>query len=91
MLDEHEVATLERLVRRMTDKQRGGLEMWLNASNCIDGKYLGDGPLWAHVKEAQEYVHWYEVADGEPWGTPEEETALPAAALNANQIEAIRW
>ena len=72
MLNENETAMLESLIRRMTWKQRGGLEMWLNAGNGIDGKYLGDGPLWAHAKEAQEYVHWYEVAPGEPWGTPDE-------------------
>ena len=72
MLDEHEVATLESLIRQMTDKQRMELEVWLTSSNGVDGKYLSDGPLWADVKAAQEYVHWYEVADGEPWGTPEE-------------------
>jgi hypothetical protein len=57
MLDEHEVATIERLIRRMTWKQRAGLEAWLSAP--------GEGSLWQAVKEAQEYVHWFEVKPGD--------------------------
>jgi hypothetical protein len=62
MLTEGEVATLQSLVRRMSDKQRCGLEAWLN------DKFCSGGSLWPLVKEAEEYVHWYEVAPGEPWG-----------------------
>ena len=72
MLDEHEVATLENLIRRMTKKQQSGLEAWLSA--VYDGRDGSNakGSLWRFVKECQEYVHWYEVAPGERWGTPEE-------------------
>jgi hypothetical protein len=58
MLDEQDCAALESLIRRMTDKQRNGLEAWLN------GGYLSSGPLWPVVKEAQEYVDWFEVPEG---------------------------
>ena len=72
MLDEHEVAALESLIRRMTDKQRSGLEVWIGdgyLSPASAGKeWAPDGPLWAAVKEAQEYLHWFEVSPGEPWG-----------------------
>jgi hypothetical protein len=70
MLTEDEVATLESLVRRMSVKQRGGLEVWLTSGSDLSNGYLSNGPLWSVVKEAQEYVHWYEVRPGEPWGPP---------------------
>jgi hypothetical protein len=71
-LDEHDVAELERLIRRMSVKQRGGLDAWLTGGSDLSNGYLSSGPLWPAVKEAQEYVDWYEVAPGEPWGTPQE-------------------
>ena len=65
MLNEEEVATLESLIRRMSVKQRGGLECWLTGGSDLSNGYLSNGPL-------QEYVHWYEVPPGAPWGTLEE-------------------
>jgi hypothetical protein len=76
MLHENETAMLESLVLRMTDKQRSGLEMWISSGYRfppLAGKqWAPDRPTWAAVKEAQEYVHWYEVPPEAPWGTPEE-------------------
>jgi hypothetical protein len=76
MLDEHEVATLESLIRRMTDKQRWGLEAWISGGypfpSSAGKQWAPDRPLWEAVKEAQEYVDWYEVPPGEPWGTPQD-------------------
>jgi hypothetical protein len=59
MLNKDEVATLESLIRRMTWKQRAGLDAWLASGG-------NDGSLWEAAKEAQEYVHWFEVSPGEP-------------------------
>src|SRR5215469_3347402 len=65
MLNEDEVAALECLIRRMTDKQRSGLEAWISGGYpfpFLAGKqWVPDGPLWEAVKEAQECMHWYEV------------------------------
>jgi hypothetical protein len=76
MLNEHDCATLEGLIRRMTDKQRSGLEAWISGGypfpSSAGKQWAPDGPLWEAVIEAQEYVHWYEVPPGAPWGTPEE-------------------
>jgi hypothetical protein len=72
MLNENETAMLESLIRRMTDKQRSGLEMWISSGypfpSSAGKQWAPDRPLWAAVKESQEYVHWYEVPDGAPWG-----------------------
>jgi len=62
MLREREVATLESLIRRMTLRQRSGLEAWLNASHDGYGRH-NTAPLWSSVAEAQEYAHSFEVAD----------------------------
>jgi hypothetical protein len=67
MLDEHEVATLQGLIRRMTLRQRSGLEAWLNASHDGYG-WHGAAPLWSNVAEAQKYAHSFEVADEQPLG-----------------------
>jgi hypothetical protein len=72
MLNEDEVAALESLIARMTDKQRSGLEAWISGGYPFpswEGKqWVPDRPLWEAVKEAQEYV----VPPGEPWRTPED-------------------
>jgi hypothetical protein len=72
MLNKDEVATLESLIRRMTGKQREGLGVWLDDGHDGRGGWANNNPLWPVVKERMEYVHWYEVPPGAPWGTPEE-------------------
>jgi hypothetical protein len=72
MLNEDEMAALESLIHRMTDKQRSGLEVWLDHGHDGRGGWANNKPLWPVVKKAQEYVHWYEVPPGAPRGTPEE-------------------
>lgn len=58
MLGEHDGAALESLVRRMTDKQRSGLEAWISGGYPFPfgagQQWAPDGPLWPDVKEAQE-------------------------------------
>ena len=76
MLHEREVATLESLIRRMTLRQRSGLEAWLNASHDGYGRHNA-APLWLSVTEAQEYAHSFEVADERPRGTAEEQKQPP--------------
>jgi hypothetical protein len=44
MLNRREVAMLESLIRRMTEKQRSGLEVWISTA------WVPDGPLWETVK-----------------------------------------
>jgi hypothetical protein len=72
MLHKREVATLESLIRRMTLRQRSGLEAWLNDSHDGYGRHNA-APSWLSVAEAQEYAHLFEVADEEPWGTAEKQ------------------
>jgi hypothetical protein len=76
MLDEREVATLESIIRRMTLRQRSGLEAWLNASHYSYG-WHNAAPLWPSVVEAQEYAHSFEEADEEAWGPAEEQKQPP--------------
>jgi hypothetical protein len=78
MLNEDEVAALESLIRRMTDKQRSGLEGWISGRYPYPSSegtewewvWVPDCPLWEAVKKAQECMHWYEVPPSEPSGTP---------------------
>jgi hypothetical protein len=66
MLNEDEVATLESLIRRMSWKQRGGLEAWLNNGHDGHGNWINNGLLWPAVKEAQDCLHWFEGSPGGP-------------------------
>jgi hypothetical protein len=80
MLNEDEVAALESLIRRMSDKQRSGLEAWISSrypypsSAGTEWVWVPDSPLWEAIKEAQECMHLYEVPPSEPcpWDTPQE-------------------
>lgn len=75
MLDTDEVETLEKLIRRMTNKQRWGLESWVSTGSLTGGinrPWDNNNPLWPAVKESQELVHWFEVPAGQPWGPPEQ-------------------
>jgi len=66
MLNEDEVAALESLIRRMTDEQRSGLEVWITDGYLSVAKqWAPNCPLWPVVKKAQE-LHFG------PWGTPQE-------------------
>ena len=75
MISEAEANTLEEIIRRMTDKQRDGLECWLSdyyhAQRHPGDPFPSDepcGPLWASVKRAQEFVHWFERPEAERAG-----------------------
>jgi hypothetical protein len=45
MLNENEAAMLESLIRRMTDKQRAGLEAWLSNDHDGHGGWTDVRPL----------------------------------------------